>query len=93
MMEGMTDHDPPSLEEQRRLVQRILTGGIPSGKEFETCRHVLESGGDEPTTFKALFTLLEGALADPFFLIQETAKVVPVLKSLSRGEIEAKDLL
>ena len=92
-MEMMTEHGPLSSEEQRRLVQRILTGGIPSGDEFDACREMLENGGDEPTTFKALFTLLEGALADPFFLIQDTEKVVPVLRGLARGEIEAKDLL
>jgi hypothetical protein len=93
MMEMVTDHDPLAIEERRRLVQRILTGGIPSGKEFEACREQLKTAGDESTTFKALFTLLEGALADPFFLIEETERVVPVLRGLARGEIEAKDLL
>ena len=93
MMEMMADHDPLSFEEKRRLVQRIVTGRIPSGEEFDACRKVLAANCDEPARFKALFTLLEGALADPFFLIQETEKVVPVLKGLARGEIEAKELL
>jgi hypothetical protein len=37
--------------------------------------------------------LLEGALADPFFGIDETQQVVPVLKALARGHIGVRELL
>lgn len=89
----MTEHTPRPDEDQRRLVQRIVSGGIPSGKEFEVCREMVDAGGDEATTFNALFTLLQGALADPFFPIGETEQVVPIIRSLARGEIKARDLL
>ena len=48
---------------------------------------------DDETAFAALFTLLQGALADPFFGIDETQQVVPILKALSRGEVGVRELL
>lgn len=81
------------LNEQRRLVQRILTGSIPSGRELDVCREILASECEEVIAFQALFTLLRGALADPLFNIDDTQLVVPLLKSLARGELTAGDLL
>ena len=48
---------------------------------------------DQEVAFSALFTLLRGALADPFFGIDETQQVVPILKALARGDIVAKELV
>jgi hypothetical protein len=90
---GMTEDHRQPLAEQRRLVQRIVSGRIPSGRELDVCREVLASGCDEEASFAALFTLLRGALADPFFSIDDTQMVVPILKAMARGELTAGDLL
>ena len=50
-----------------------------------------DCGDDE--AFAALFTLLRGALADPFFGIDETQQVVTILKALARGNIVVKELV
>ena len=89
----MTEDLRKAIDEHRRLVQRILAGGIPEGREFDACRAVLETDCDDDVAFTALFTLLEGALADPFFGIDETQGVVPILKALSRGEIGVRELV
>ena len=89
----MSNHDQSPMLEQRRLVQRIITGGFPSGKEMDECREILAARCDEPSTFQALFTLLRGALADPFFPLEDTRQVVPVLKALAQGDVTAGDLL
>ncbi len=49
--------------------------------------------GNDDAAFAALFRLLEGALADPFFGIDDTQRVVPILKALSRGEISVRELV
>jgi hypothetical protein len=90
---GMTEDHRQPLTEQRRLVQRIVSGRIPSAREFDACRKLLTSGCDEEATFAALFTLLQGALADPFLPIDDTRMVVPILKGMARGELTAGDLL
>ena len=77
----------------RRLVQRIVDGDIPNGRDFDACRAVLRSDCDDPTAFHALCTLLEGALADSSFGIDATQELVPLLKALAHGEVRAKDLL
>ena len=77
----------------RRLVQRVIGGDIPSGRDFDACRAVLRTDCDDLTSFHALCTLLEGALADSTFGIDETQELVPLLKSLARGEVTTKDLL
>ena len=89
----MTDPHRQPLTEQRRLVQRILTGRIPSGRELDVCREILATECDEPIAFQALFTLLRGALADPLFNIDDTQLVVPLIKALARGELTAGELL
>jgi hypothetical protein len=89
----MSNGEQPPVSEQRRLVQRILAGGIPNGKEMDECREILASGCDEQSAFAALFTLLQGALADPLFSIEDSERVVPVLKSLARGEVTVGELL
>lgn len=90
---GMTEPRGLPLSEQRRLVQRILTGRIPSGRELDVCREILASECEEAVAFHALFTLLRGALADPLFNIDDTQLVVPLLKALARGEVTAGELL
>jgi hypothetical protein len=80
-------------EIRRCLVQRVLTGDIPQGVEFDACRAIVSDDPDDQTTFQALSSLLEGALADPEFSIDDTQKLVPLLKALARGEVTAKDLL
>ncbi len=93
MDRSMNDDTRHSLREQRRLVQRMLTDSIPAGREIDECRQVLAHRCDEAVAFQALFTLLRGALADPFFNIDDTQLVVPILKALARGELKAGDLL
>jgi hypothetical protein len=90
---GMAKSQEQPLIEQRRLVQRILSGRIPSGRELDVCREILTSECEEPVAFQALFTLLRGALADPLFNIDDTQLVVPLLKALARGDLTAGDLL
>ncbi len=89
----MTEDLSNPTNEHRRLVQRILAGGIPRGKDFDACRVILNSEVDDEAAFAALFMLLQGALADPFFGIDDTQKVVPILKGLARGELSTRDLL
>ena len=89
----MTEDLRNPTDEHRRLVQRILAGGIPEGKEFDACRATLRTDCDDDEAFAALFTLLQGALADPFFDIRETQQVVPILKALSRGELGVRELV
>lgn len=89
----MSDDKPLPVDEQRRLVQRIIAADIPAGKEMNECRLVLRSECDEPAALNALFTLLQGALADPFFGIADSERVVPVLRALARGELTARELL
>jgi hypothetical protein len=90
---GMTDENQQPLTEQRRLVQRIVSGRIPSGRELELCREVLASWCGEQEAFSAQLTQHQGALADPFFPIDDTQLVVPILKAMARGELTAGDLL
>jgi len=89
----MTEDPKHAIHEHRRLVQRILAGGIPEGKDFAACRAVLQTDCDDEVAFAALFTLLQGALADPFFGIDETQQVVPILKALARGEVGVRKLV
>jgi hypothetical protein len=82
-----------ATDEHRRLVQRILAGGIPEGKDFDACRAILNGEADDEVAIGALFMLLQGALADPFFGIDDTQRVVPILKGLARGKLSVRDLL
>lgn len=77
----------------RRLVQRVLTGSIPHGTDFDACRAVLRSQGDVVDAFQALCLLLEGALADPELGIDDTQTLVPLLKDLARGTVAVRELL
>jgi hypothetical protein len=93
-MEGAMSEDfRDAIDEHRRLVQRILAGGIPKGKDFDACRAILQTDCEDDQAFAALFTLLQGALADPFFGIDETRQVVPILKSLARGDVGVRELV
>ena len=80
-------------EMRRRLVQRVLAGDIPQGGEFDACRAVLTSECDDQIAFHALSSLLEGALADPEYCIDDTQELVPLLKELARGYVDVRDLL
>ena len=77
----------------RRLVQRVVGGDIPCGRDFDACRAVLGTDCDDPTAFHALCTLLEGALADAAFGVDATQDLVPLLKALARGEVKPRTLL
>ena len=77
----------------RRLVQRVLSGGIPHGIDFDSCRAVLVSNCDDAVAHHALCTLLEGALADPSLNIDDTQDLVPLLRELARGSVSARELL
>ena len=79
--------------EQRRLVQQIVDGSIPAGKEFEECRTVLQTESDEKLRFDALFTLLQGAMADPLVAIGDTRTVSLLLRGLARGDLRVEELL
>jgi len=66
------------LREIRRcLVQRVLAGDIPQ----------------DQIAFHALSSLLEGALADPEYCIDDTQELVPLLKALAHGKVDVRDLL
>jgi hypothetical protein len=90
---AMTENLLNAIDEHRRLVQRILAGGIPEGKDFDACRAMLSTDCGDDEAFSALFMLLEGALADPLFGIDETQQVVPILKALARGDIGVRELV
>ena len=94
-MSSVTDNGVSSSEMAafRRLVQRVLQGGIPHGAEFDACRAVLDAGPSEEEGFVALCVLLEGALADPKLDSGETQVLVPLLKQLARGTVQVEDLL
>ena len=84
---------PTAHESYRRLVQRVLTGHIPRGADFDACRAVLCTGTSGEAAFTALSMLLEGALADPSFDIGDTQLLVPLLKELARGSVRVEELL
>ena len=84
---------PSDIAAFRRLVQRVLDGGIPRGLDYDACRAVLQSRSTGEEGFVALCVLLEGALADPMLDVAETQIVVPLLKQLARGTVGVEDLL
>jgi hypothetical protein len=85
---------PQTLHESyRRLVQRVVSGGIPHGPDFDACRAVLRASPSGEAGFTALAMLLEGALADASFEIADTQLLVPLLKALARGGVRVEDLL
>ena len=89
----MNDRGSATLTAYRRLIQRVLDGGIPVGVDFDACRALLTTGSRGPEAFYALCVLLEGALADPGLDIDETQCTVPLLKQLAQGTIGLEDLL
>jgi hypothetical protein len=93
MMGAMNEQPETSVADCRRLVQQLVDGSIPAGKDFDESRAVLRSEPAEDQAFQALFELLQGALADPFLGIDETRRVVPVIKALTRGEIKATEMM
>ena len=88
-----TDRPSTAHESYRRLVQRVVTGRIPHGADFDACRAVLRAGPSGEAAFTALAMLLEGALADPSFEIGDTQVLVPLLKELARGSVRVEELL
>lgn len=88
------DHPPPTnVVAYRRLVQRLLEGGIPHGTEFDACRAVLSSESTGDASTHALCMLLEGALADPTLNIDDTQMIVPLLKHLARGTVSTTEVV
>ena len=88
-----SDRPSPAHESYSRLVQRVVTGHIPRGPDFDACRAVLRASPSGDTAFTALAMLLEGALADPAFDIGDTQQLVPLLKELARGSVRVEELL
>jgi len=88
-----SDRPSRTLESYRRLVQRVVGGGIPSGKDFDACRMILASQPSSESAFTALCVLLEGALADASFDIGATQDLVPLLRELARGRLRVEELL
>jgi hypothetical protein len=93
MMGTMNDQPEASVTDYRRLVQQLVNGSIPAGKDFDECRAILRSEPTDDEAFQALFELLQGALADPFLSLEETRQVVPVIKALTRGTIKATEVM
>ncbi|MCP4901369.1 MAG: hypothetical protein GY906_30760 [bacterium] len=91
MADDVIPEGPP--EDFVALVQKVLSGPIPKGLEFDAARAVLIEQPGAPTSFRALCILLEGALAEPTFSVKDTQTLVPLLKELARGTVEARDLL
>jgi len=89
----MNDEFLKSDYDYRRLVQRVLAGGIPHGTDFDACRAVLRSQDNYDDAFQALCLLLEGALADPELGIDDTQTLVPLLRDLARGNVAVGELL
>lgn len=83
----------PTVEAYRRLVQRLLRGDIPQGREFDACRAVLSSESSGDARNHALCLLLEGALADPTLHIDDTQMIVPLLKHLARGTVSTTEVV
>jgi hypothetical protein len=92
-MDAMNDQSETSVTDCRRLVQQLVDGSIPAGKDFDEYRAILRSEPAEDEAFQALFELLQGALADPFLSLEETRRVVPVIKALTRGTIKATEMM
>lgn len=89
----MSEESPPTLDEQRRLVQRVLDGRIPAGRDFDACRGLLRGPCEPQAALDALATVLHGFVADPFVGIEDSARAVAILKAMARGELEAGELL
>jgi hypothetical protein len=93
MMGAMNDQPEVSVTDCRRLVQQLVNGSIPAGKDFDEYRAILRAAPAESEAFQALFELLQGALADPFLSIEQTRRVVPVIRALTRGEVKATEMM
>ncbi len=91
MVEEVIPEGPPDAF--KALVQRVLVGPIPRGLDYDAARSVLIEDPGAAHSFSALCILLEGALADSTFPVEETQILVPLLKELARGTIEPRDLL
>jgi hypothetical protein len=88
-----SDPSPPAHERYRRLVERVVTGHIPQGPDFDACRALLRASPSGEEGFTAVVILLEGALADASFDIGDTQLLVPLLKELARGSVRVEELL
>ena len=86
-------HPSPAHESYRRLVQRVVSGRIPHGADFDACRALLRAEPSGEAAFTALAMLLEGALADPTLDIGDTQVLVALLKELARGSVRVEELL
>ncbi len=94
MGSAMTEHTPRRPTSKDDSYNESSTEEFRPAKEFdESAGRSSSAGGDESTTFNALFTLLQGALADPVLPHRRNRTVVPIIRGLARGEIKAKDLL
>ncbi len=89
----MAAGNAPDFETCRDLVRRLVAGGTPHGETFDACRAVLLGEPGSEMAFQALCMLLEGGLADASLPIRDAQVIVPLLKNLAKGAIDAGDLL
>lgn len=88
------DRSPTTqLQTGRELVRRLLAGGPPHGRDFDSCRALLRNAHGGENAFTALCVLLEGALGDPGLDIGDAQTVVAVLKDLAKGRLTPEELL
>lgn len=83
----------PELADARRLVAGFLDGTVPSGVEFDAWRRLVREDPAAEIARIALTNVLEGALADPTLPIDDAQRLVPLLKSLARGDVTVGELL
>ncbi len=77
----------------RLLIQRLLDSDIPQGDGFDECRQILRNPEDGEAALNAVFTLLQGLVSDPLYPLEDSTRVVAVLKALARGELDLEALL
>ncbi len=80
-------------DDARLLVQRLLESDIPQGDDFDECRRILRDPEDGEAALNAMFTLLQGLVSDPLYPLEDSTRVVAVLKALARGELDLEALL
>ena len=91
MADEVQPEGPPDT--YKVLVDAILDGPIPTGREYDAARQILRRQPDSPVAFQAMCILLEGALGDADYPSDQTQVLVPLLKELARGTIAVQDLL
>lgn len=81
------------LEEFRELVDRVVHGSDPAGRDFDVCRELLRREPHGEAAFQALCMLLEGALTRPDLPVHDAGTTVGVLRALAEKRVEPRELL